>query len=375
LTGRRDGYAKWFAAECRRAGVVLDDDRNPNRYRQTNGQLMGHVLSFPILCLLNLACYHDSWEIAVYGSARAAARSDGLHLVNGVPPVLINGDDIGFWTDQGQYEVWRDNLCRWGFVMSVGKNFVSSDFIQLNSTLFSLQLPHVSWVDETRSNLSAIPRPALPERRLEEIGFVNFGLLTGRGKARDGGDVRNYSSVREILALITEYEEGVRGTNPGSVLGEAEALGISPFAAMIRSLPDLFSKQFYCLPDRVRERWCPLALGQLASLREALPWLPWVELFRSLGQNDGLFAVWREFFRNFGRSRMPDYALLTPHSTMWKVFLEPEPALRTWRRDVKASKRSCARLRKQDPVLWAELLRFSPTETSTVFRTSREYRW
>jgi len=59
---------------------------------QTNGQLMGSVLSFPYLCAANLICF-----------MRAVTRVCGLRNLP-VPsvkdlPVLINGDDILFISD------------------------------------------------------------------------------------------------------------------------------------------------------------------------------------------------------------------------------------------------------------------------------------
>jgi hypothetical protein len=53
---------------------------------QSNGQLMGHPLSFPILCIINLSTYLRTMEYR--------SRTDAY-----LAPVLINGDDILFRGD------------------------------------------------------------------------------------------------------------------------------------------------------------------------------------------------------------------------------------------------------------------------------------
>jgi hypothetical protein len=55
----------------------------------TNGQLMGHILSFPILCIANYAAYHCSWE-------RFYRKTFSVKELMDIHPVLVNGDDILF---------------------------------------------------------------------------------------------------------------------------------------------------------------------------------------------------------------------------------------------------------------------------------------
>jgi hypothetical protein len=99
--------------------------------RQTNGQLMGHPLSFPVLCIVNLAVYRFSIKkwVKLDSSRRARGRIMWDH-------VLINGDDILFKCDRSFFEVWTQVTRSVGFVVSVGKNYLSPDMALINSKLF-----------------------------------------------------------------------------------------------------------------------------------------------------------------------------------------------------------------------------------------------
>jgi hypothetical protein len=82
---------------------------------QRSGQLMGSLLSFPLLCLLN-DC-----------TAKAA----------GVPThkYLINGDDILMRTKRTSYPIWKDKVNQFGLSLSLGKNYIHSNFGTVNSQL------------------------------------------------------------------------------------------------------------------------------------------------------------------------------------------------------------------------------------------------
>jgi hypothetical protein len=97
---------------------------------QQNGQLMGSPTSFPILCLINAAVTRFSLELR----QGCVGQMDLLSF-----PLLINGDDVGFVTDQLGYEIWKVVTRMGGLVFSVGKNFTSPDFLVLNSTMFEIR--------------------------------------------------------------------------------------------------------------------------------------------------------------------------------------------------------------------------------------------
>nr|UJQ92874.1 MAG: putative RNA-dependent RNA polymerase [Narnaviridae sp.] len=184
---------------------------------QANGQLMGSVLSFAVLCVLNLYAYVDSREDSHLFVDRASLSR---------LPVKINGDDILFRTTPARYQAWLRAIDRVGFSLSVGKNFTHPRFFTVNSvpieciyppipprtTLFSGPYPRYvlstpDWTDlEDRRDLQALdpPPPPLYFPTVRIGGFLNVGLLTGQAKL----------TGRESLASLP-----LLGWHAGAVLG------------------------------------------------------------------------------------------------------------------------------------------------------------
>jgi hypothetical protein len=88
---------------------------------QTNGQLMGSLLSFPILCIANAV---------TIGHALGAVS---LHDI----PAKINGDDILFCESRNTIKKWKYNSSSMGLKPSIGKNYQSRFFGTINSQLVS----------------------------------------------------------------------------------------------------------------------------------------------------------------------------------------------------------------------------------------------
>lgn len=82
---------------------------------QKSGQLMGSLLSFPLLCLLN-----DS-----------TAQRIGLKPSQ----YLINGDDILMRCPPEKYSAWKREAQNFGFKLSQGKNYIHSIYGTVNSQL------------------------------------------------------------------------------------------------------------------------------------------------------------------------------------------------------------------------------------------------
>nr|UJQ92655.1 MAG: putative RNA-dependent RNA polymerase [Narnaviridae sp.] len=146
---------------------------------QKNGQLMGSILSFPLLCLSNLFAYvmslPDSHEIL-----QSKSRMDGL-------AVLINGDDILFRSSSSHYERWLEEINRVGFVPSVGKNFRHPRFFTVNSIPIEYRrapTPLEFWRGWSWADMQDAPIPfeisQVPKITIN--GFLNVGLLTGQAK-------------------------------------------------------------------------------------------------------------------------------------------------------------------------------------------------
>jgi hypothetical protein len=85
-------------------------------YEQRRGQLMGQLLSFPLLCLVNYFAFKFSIPRDV--------------------PVKINGDDIVFRAREDEVDRWRENVNSSGLKLSVGKTLINRRFFSLNSSLF-----------------------------------------------------------------------------------------------------------------------------------------------------------------------------------------------------------------------------------------------
>lgn len=121
------------------------------KFRQRTGQLMGSVLSFPVLCIVNLVTYWSALEEYI----GAEVEIDDL-------PVLVNGDDILFRANTGFYEIWKHKARSAGFALSLGKNYIHPRFFTVNSELWYCQ--------------------GGDPNTLKFLPFLNVGLLTGQSK-------------------------------------------------------------------------------------------------------------------------------------------------------------------------------------------------
>jgi hypothetical protein len=135
---------------------------------QANGQLMGSILSFPILCAVNLVGYWISIEEYL-----------GRRVKMKYLPVLINGDDILFRANNEFYQLWQYNIERLGFTLSLGKNYIHSSMLTINSQMY---------------------RYSAENKRFKQIGFLNTGLLTGQSKVTG----RQNAKLAPIWALYNE---------------------------------------------------------------------------------------------------------------------------------------------------------------------------
>lgn len=120
---------------------------------QTNGQLMGSVLSFPLLCLTNLIAYWSALEERI-----------GMRVRPQDLPVLVNGDDILFRADEDLLDIWEMNIEQCGFKLSLGKNYVHDSVLMVNSEMYI-------YSETSTGNF-----------HFKHVPFFNVGLLTGQSK-------------------------------------------------------------------------------------------------------------------------------------------------------------------------------------------------
>lgn len=114
---------------------------------QTNGQLMGSILSFPILCLANLATY------LLTMSDIQAGWEDEKRLRG----VLVNGDDMVYAAPREKWDRHVKVARDLGLQMSVGKAYQHRTYLNINSISvhYSLDIPGTP----------------------DQIGYLNTGLL------------------------------------------------------------------------------------------------------------------------------------------------------------------------------------------------------
>jgi len=104
------------------------------RYPILRGSMMGNLLSFPILCLINKVCFDqlDPWDRGDKSWREGKARN---HKGRG-RVVRINGDDILFAGDDLTYAEWRYYTSKVGLVVNEEKTGLSADELDLNSEIF-----------------------------------------------------------------------------------------------------------------------------------------------------------------------------------------------------------------------------------------------
>jgi hypothetical protein len=129
---------------------------------QKNGQLMGSLYSFPILCCINMATYRIAFEKWMF-QQHGIRRKFSLHELH----VLVNGDDILFPTNADFQRLWESIIGLVGFEKSVGKNFVSNQFLMVNSKMYRFK-----GYKGVRRNYEFVP-------------MINASFLTGIKKGQE----------------------------------------------------------------------------------------------------------------------------------------------------------------------------------------------
>nr|UQB76043.1 RNA-dependent RNA polymerase [Flumine narna-like virus 29] len=154
--------------------------------KQMNGQLMGSVTSFPILCLINAAICRKAIE---------AGRGSTVSLNDA--PLGINGDDCVFRTTPFGMQVWRCLGDAIGLDESVGKTYYSDEFCEMNSRAFLF-----------RKGGDRESGPCF-----KQVPLVNLGLLFNRGRSGKGdkvGSERSGSIGQKCRDLVGSAPEMCR---------------------------------------------------------------------------------------------------------------------------------------------------------------------
>lgn len=162
----------------------------------TNGQLMGSILSFPILCIANLGVY-------LLTTAEHQKLWSTFERLNAT---RINGDDMVYAAPK---ELWAKHVeigKKVGLEMSVGKAYTHREYLNINSTSFHCPLHKMK------------PVSKLPMR---EIGYLNVGLFFGQHKVQGKIEVAESHSGKAkegIVANINCLLSGARQKKKISLL-------------------------------------------------------------------------------------------------------------------------------------------------------------
>lgn len=153
---------------------------------QTNGQLMGSILSFPILSLANLGTYLVTMR----------HEQQGWTFKEIINHVLINGDDMVY---AGPPELWSKHIQvanDVGLKMSIGKAYHHRTYLNINSTAVHYGL-HLE---------SDLPF---------EIPYLNVGLFFGRHKVQSSVADDHHDEDKGLFANANTL---LRGSLPGKGL-------------------------------------------------------------------------------------------------------------------------------------------------------------
>jgi len=144
----------------------------PEEYEMVNGQLMGHPLSFPILCAVNAA-------ICRYALEQAWGRTFSLKDL----PLLINGDDCLLIGGNHLQPIWREVTAQCGLIESVGKSYFSDRFAMINSRYLEIDTVPLF---PGRDKMNLQDENEIPVRYYgyvrNDVGYINQGILVGRKK-------------------------------------------------------------------------------------------------------------------------------------------------------------------------------------------------
>jgi hypothetical protein len=162
-------------------------DENGIRSHQKHGQLMGSVVSFPVLCIANAAMTRFAIEQA---ESRKVLLRDS--------PMLINGDDVVFRSNRLSYTLWKSITSLGGLTESVGKTYCSADWLNINSTTFMRRSDAGNTVV-----LSTVPGMRClgydPQCAFAQVPTVNLGLLYGM--KRSGG----HQGISDVVAGSNKF--------------------------------------------------------------------------------------------------------------------------------------------------------------------------
>jgi len=158
---------------------------------QRRGQLMGSIVSFPILCIANAAICRYALEFD--------SDSFGQILLKDAK-LAINGDDaILKVTGRGHY-IWKQLAAFIGMSPSVGKVYFSNRFLNINSQTYDYHHDGFICALDTKELI-----------RFEEIQSINLGLMYGLKRSGNFGERADDNETGEHSSLGARAHELIQG--------------------------------------------------------------------------------------------------------------------------------------------------------------------
>jgi len=179
--------------------------------KQTTGQLMGSITSFPILCIANAAL--SGWAYELSKLKKSLLRD---------MPIMINGDDIAMRIPTQGYKLWTKITGYAGLKESIGKTFISREFVNINSTNFNRDEANPKGFLVQKMNTITVGRLqykvpttqfSYRESPFRVTQYINMGLIKGMKRSglktglNDQTDPSNNIGVRyrEMIRLCPSH--------------------------------------------------------------------------------------------------------------------------------------------------------------------------
>jgi len=142
---------------------------------QTEGQLMGSIISFPFLCIANAALCRLAIEESEFNTVTYRVADHKVRLGK-ILPCLINGDDCLLKGHFQRLRICWEGFCAIaGLFSSLGKTYFSDNFCTINSTIFEWNETTQWWT---------------------ECKYINLGLMRGQKRAGSGNQVSKFRSLK-----------------------------------------------------------------------------------------------------------------------------------------------------------------------------------
>jgi hypothetical protein len=148
---------------------------------QKSGQLMGSIISFPLLCIINATVCRMAVEYSEMSGPQSLKMLATKLKVNGDDCVLADVSE-----DRRLFDIWKGLTAYVGLIPSVGKVFCSDSFILINSRMYLRDSEELTF---------------------KEVPFVNYALV--HAKAKDGSNSKElweYKGLMDKLWKISPTE-------------------------------------------------------------------------------------------------------------------------------------------------------------------------